>query len=142
MIKGKRGPVDTTNSPDKLNRIVEGAEIVGDVKTDSNFRMDGRLTGKLDTTGKLVIGVSGRIEGDVKCSNADIEGEFEGNIQVDGLLYLKSTAKLTGTIKTSKLKMEDGAEFNGKCDMGAVTGTAYIPENTLTVDEAEPEVVY
>ncbi len=141
MFKGGSSKVDTTNSPDKLNRIVEGTHITGDIKGDSNFRIDGILLGSLDTLGKLVIGPTGKIEGDVKCSNADIEGVFNGNISVDGLLNIKATAKVTGTITTNQIGMEVGCSFNGVCN--------YIEKQDLQlltskkqIEEVGSEIVY
>lgn len=141
MLKGGKGKTNTSqvNSPDRLNRIVEGTHIKGDIKTDSNFRIDGELVGTLDTMGKLVIGGTGRIEGEVKCGNADVEGEIIGNIHVDGVLMLKSTAKVIGNIKAGKLGIENGAQFNGKCDMGAKIETTRAEVN---VEEDESELVY
>lgn len=153
MLKGAKnktaGP--TSNSPDRLNRIVEGTNITGDVKTDSNFRLDGYLNGTLDTTGKLVVGVTGKIEGEVTCANADIEGEVVGNIKVDGLLMLKSTAKVQGNITAGKIGMENGAEFNGNCNMGAISvvtpnsnsSNSFVKQaNVKTEEENKAEMVY
>ena len=108
------------NSPDRLNRIVEGTSIEGDIRSDSNIRIDGRLKGTIHTKGRLVIGSSGIIEGEIICENADIEGVFIGKINVNQLLSLKSTAKLTGDIITSKLAIEPGAMFSGACSMGGM----------------------
>lgn len=108
------------NSPDKLNRIVEGTSIVGDIQSDSNIRIDGRLKGTVATKGRLVIGKNGFIEGEVICNDADIEGELKGTIKANGLLSLKSTSKLEGDILTGKLAIEPGASFSGSCSMGAV----------------------
>ena len=108
------------NSPDRLNRIVEGTSIEGDIRSDSNIRIDGRLKGTIHTKGRLVIGTSGVIEGEINCENADIEGVFIGKINVNQLLSLKATAKLTGDIITSKLAIEPGAMFSGACSMGGM----------------------
>ena len=106
------------NSPERLNRIVEGTEIIGDIRSDSNIRIDGKLKGTIHTKGRLVIGVTGSIEGDISCENADIEGSFTGKISVNQLLSLKATAKLKGDIQTNKLAIEPGATFTGTCTMG------------------------
>jgi cytoskeletal protein CcmA (bactofilin family) len=118
MFKGASNKTENVNSPDKLNRLVEGTVVKGDIKTDSNFRLDGELTGTINTLGKLVIGPTGKIQGEIICGNADIEGEVVGNIKVDGVLLLKSTAKFRGNIIAQKLGIENGAEFNGNCHMG------------------------
>ena len=109
------------NSPEKLNRIVDGTSIEGHIKSDSNIRIDGRLKGTINTRGRLVIGPTGSIEGEIICENADIEGAFVGKINVNGLLSLKSTAKLSGDIITGKLAIEPGAVFSGSCSMGGIT---------------------
>ena len=109
-----------TNAPDKLNRIVEGTSITGDIISDSNIRIDGKLKGTVATKGRLVIGKNGLIEGEVVCNDADIEGELKGTIKANGLLTLKSTSKLEGDILTGKLSIEPGASFSGSCSMGAV----------------------
>lgn len=111
------------NSPEKLNRIVDGTSIEGDIKSDSNIRIDGRLKGTINTKGKLVIGATGSIEGEIVCEHADIEGSFHGKIHVTGLLTLKATSKLAGDIVTGKLAIEPGAVFSGSCTMGGATAT-------------------
>lgn len=106
------------NAPDRLNRIVEGTSIKGEINADSNLRIDGTVKGHVTTKGRLVVGVNGKIEGDIICQNADIEGQVEGTIKVDELLSLKATAKLDGEMTTNKLHIEPGAEFSGTCTMG------------------------
>jgi len=141
MFKGGNGKEDVSNSPDKLNRIVDGTHIKGDIKADSNFRIDGILVGSIDTLGKLVVGPSGRIEGNVKCANADIEGEMTGNIIVDGLLNIKSTAKIQGDITTNQIGIEIGAQFKGICNYTEKQETPLINEIN-SVDDADADLVY
>lgn len=141
MFKGGNGKVDVVNSPDKLNRIVEGTHINGEIKADSNFRIDGVLVGSLDTLGKLVIGPTGKIEGDIKCANADIEGEILGNIIVDGLLNIKATAQIKGNITTNQIGIEVGAQFSGVCNYIAQEEAPMIAEKAR-IDETDSELVY
>ncbi len=105
------------NSPEKLNRIVDGTEIDGKIVSDSNIRIDGRVKGNINVKGRLVVGPSGRIDGEIICENADIEGIINGKISVNGLLSLKSTARLACDMLTQKLAIEPGAVFSGNCQM-------------------------
>ena len=121
MFKGNNNSSQKTadvNAPDRLNRIVEGTSIQGEINADSNIRIDGTVKGHVITKGRLVVGVNGKIEGDIICQNADIEGEILGTIKVGELLSLKATAKLNGEMTTDKLHIEPGAEFSGTCIMG------------------------
>jgi cytoskeletal protein CcmA (bactofilin family) len=120
MFKQNQAMKNTTvdaNAPDRLNRIVEGTFIQGEISSDSNIRIDGKVKGIVTTKGRLVIGAHGSIEGEIICQNADIEGTINGTIRVDELLSLKSTAKITGDIITNKLAIESGADFSGTCNM-------------------------
>jgi cytoskeletal protein CcmA (bactofilin family) len=101
----------------KTNRIVEGTSIKGDIDTQTDFRLDGALVGNFKTTGKLVIGPTGSITGDVICNNADIEGIFNGNIQVNDMLNVKAKAVIHGEVTVGKLSVEPGADFSATCIM-------------------------
>lgn len=101
----------------KTNRIVEGTKITGDIVTQADFRLDGELIGNFKSNGKLVIGASGIIKGDVTCKNADIEGRYDGKIQVLELLNIKSTATIIGDVSIGKLSVEPGASFSATCVM-------------------------
>jgi cytoskeletal protein CcmA (bactofilin family) len=102
-----------------INRIVEGTSIEGEIRCESNIRIDGSFVGNLTTKGRLVIGPAGRIEGTVNCQNAEIEGLVKGKLYVQQMLSLKGTAKVEGDIFTDKLSIEPGSSFTGACNMGA-----------------------
>jgi len=108
---------NSSDQPNRLNRFVEGTNIKGDLVSDSNIRLDGELIGDLTTTGKLVVGPTGKITGNIICANADIEGTIIGTIKVDEFLQLKATANYKGEITTGKISIEKGAEFTGTCIM-------------------------
>jgi cytoskeletal protein CcmA (bactofilin family) len=108
------------NAPDMaINRIVEGTVIEGDIRSESNVRIDGQFVGNINTRGRLVIGPTGKVEGTVNCENSEIEGFLKGKINVQQLLSLKASAKVEGDILTAKLSIEPGATFTGACSMGA-----------------------
>ncbi|MBM3427257.1 MAG: polymer-forming cytoskeletal protein [Bacteroidetes bacterium] len=113
MARLPENPLDTS-----INRIVEGTSIKGDIRCESNIRIDGVFVGDLITKGRLVVGPNGKIEGNVTCQNAELEGQIKGKIQVQQLLTLKSTAKVEGDMVTDKLAIEPGANFTGSCSMG------------------------
>jgi cytoskeletal protein CcmA (bactofilin family) len=80
-------------------------------------RIDGILNGNLQTKGKVVIGETGKANGEVSCKNADISGKIEGKIIVSELLSLKPSSFISGDIATNKLAIEPGARFTGNCNM-------------------------
>lgn len=102
------------------NRILGGTSIEGNVKSDGDFRVDGRMKGSISISGKLVIGEKGNVEGEVECGSANISGRFEGTLKVEELLSLEANAQVKGDIFTSRLSVVPGADFSGSCSMGAV----------------------
>jgi cytoskeletal protein CcmA (bactofilin family) len=115
--------IETENNV--INQIGVGTEITGDVSTNGDIRFDGVLTGNLKTKGKVVIGETGAVKGEITCRNSVVEGKVEGKIAVGELLTLKATSSFTGDIITRRLAIEPGAKFSGKCDMSSETSTAY-----------------
>ena len=100
-----------------VNMLGAGTTIKGDIQSNGDFRVDGTLVGSIQSKGKIVIGATGNVEGEVICRNADVSGKVKAQITVSELLTLKSTAKLSGEITTSKLSIEPGAKFSGTCNM-------------------------
>ena len=103
-----------------VNIIGAGTSIDGDITTNGDMRIDGNLTGSINVKGKLVVGPSGTVEGEIICQNADISGTIKGKIGVAELLSLKASSKLNGDIITNKIAVEPGATFSGSCSMGGV----------------------
>jgi len=106
-------------SSSAVNAIGQGSTIKGDIITEGDLRIDGSLIGTIKTKGRLVLGETGLVEGEVVCQNALIAGTVKARIQVTELLSLKATANLQGDIITNKLSIEPGANFTGSCSMGA-----------------------
>jgi cytoskeletal protein CcmA (bactofilin family) len=95
-----------------------GTTIEGSINSSENIRFDGNLIGNLNTKGKVFIGQSGTVSGEIRCKNCEVEGVVDGKVIVTELLSLRSMSKVYGEIKTGKLAIEPGATFTGKCDMG------------------------
>lgn len=100
-----------------INLLGTGTAVKGEIQSDGDFRIDGSLKGAIHCKGKLVIGTTGNVEGEIICSNIDISGKVDGQVVVSELLSLKSTAHLKGDISTAKLSIEPGAVFTGSCKM-------------------------
>lgn len=108
---GKEG---TSNA---VNLLCEGTVIVGDIKTKNDIRVDGIIKGKIMTSGRLVVGSTAKIEGDIECGNIDVTGVILGNITSGGTVSLKAPAKVIGNIVSAILAVEPGVFFNGNCQM-------------------------
>ena len=125
------------NEPDNtaINLISIGTDITGDIKSNGDIRIDGSLTGNLNTKGKVVIGATGKVKGEINCKNSEVAGIIEGKIAVGQLLNLKASSKIHGDIVTSKLSIEPGAVFSVNCKMSDTDTNAGVG----IIKEKEPE---
>ncbi len=72
------------NPGNTVNLLCEGTVIVGDIKTKNDIRVDGMIKGKIITTGRLVVGSTAKLEGNVDCVNIDVQGVVIGDILAAG----------------------------------------------------------
>lgn len=122
MFNSNKKRMGKTNDADSFarNHIAKGTSISGDIETNGDIRIDGVLVGTLKSTGKVVVGNTGSIDGDIICQNSNVSGKVKGKITVKELLALQASASINGDIITGKLSIEPGATFTGSCSMGAV----------------------
>ena len=104
-----------TNDAPSVNMLSVDAIIKGDIIIDGDFRLDGNLTGNIKCSGKILIGLSGCIEGEIECRNAEIFGKVIGNIIASDIVILKESSNFNGEILTTKLMVESGAILTVKC---------------------------
>ena len=111
------------NNFNSVNLIASSTKLTGDINTETDIRIDGSLNGNLNTAGRLIVGSSGHITGEITCKTAEIEGNVDGKITVTELLTLKSTSNLKGEVTTGQLMIEPGAVFSGSCKMDRNTNS-------------------
>ncbi|MBW7847232.1 MAG: polymer-forming cytoskeletal protein [Bacteroidales bacterium] len=108
---------DIVSDAGARNIIGQGTKITGDIHLKGDFRIDGELIGSIYSEGRIVIGGSGVVQGNITCQNADISGVLTGNLNSADMTHFKATAVVEGDLKTARLAIELGAKFSGKCDM-------------------------
>jgi cytoskeletal protein CcmA (bactofilin family) len=93
--------------------IGSGALFEGTLKLRGNFQIDSEFRGELRTEGKIVIGTSGSVVGDVWASEVEILGAVVGNVSARRLLTLRSGSRVHGKMTSVCIEMERHAFFNG-----------------------------
>jgi len=109
------------------NTMASSTTVKGDILTENDFRLDGKVEGNITCSGKLVIGPKGKVTGKVISDNAEIMGEIDGSIIVKAKLVLKASAVIKGDIQTQTIEIEPNARFNGSCVMAGEVS----PKNTI-----------
>ena len=104
-------------SSPSVDVIESSTKIIGDVVSKADFRVDGVVEGNITTSGKVVIGKTGKIIGKLICSNADMSGSINGEVEVSETLSLMSDSYVKGDIITAKLSVEEGAQVEATISM-------------------------
>lgn len=122
------------------NALAFGTLVKGDVTTDGDFRLDGRIEGTISCGGKIVVGPTAQVEGDIVSVNAEILGTVVGSITTSEVLVLKPTAVIKGIITTQALVVEPSAKFSGTCNMALTEDDdANDPEDILPLPSREDD---
>ena len=124
-------------SSPSVDVIESSTKIVGDIVSKADFRIDGVVEGNITTTGKVVVGASGKISGKLNCSNADVSGSISGHIQISETLSLMSESYIQGDITTAKLSVEEGAQVDATIVMK--TGKQLKAVESESSNEKKPE---
>lgn len=99
------------------NALAVGTYVKGNITAQEDLRIDGKMDGNIECSGKIVVGPQAEITGDLQCQNTDLMGTVTGNIVIYETASLKSSARFTGEIVAKYIEIEAGAIFNGTCKM-------------------------
>ncbi|MCY4172206.1 MAG: polymer-forming cytoskeletal protein [Bacteroidetes bacterium] len=134
--KKNKGPIakkgDDPVGISNLNIISEGTAINGELVSQSDTRVGGKLIGDLKVEGTVVITDNGFIDGSIHGDDVNISGSVKGKVIATNKVFLTGTAKIIGTISASRLVVEEGAIFNGECLMGGKTkalSSSFVPSS-------------
>lgn len=92
-------------------------EFIGDIKFKENFRIDGIFKGKVLSGNNLIVGETGEVDADIEVNSLSINGRIKGSLKAKGKIEIFSKARVSGTLVTPKLIIEEGAFFQGACQM-------------------------
>jgi cytoskeletal protein CcmA (bactofilin family) len=91
--------------------------IVGDIKFNDSFRIDGKFKGEIKKGDTLIIGETGNVEADIEVNNISINGKLKGTVIAREKIEIFSNGSVTGKIVSPKLIIKEGAFFQGSCQM-------------------------
>ena len=74
--------VEQTVNVNSVSRISSGTFFKGEITSLSDIRIDGDFEGMLYSKGRVVIGETANVKGDIICDNVDMWGHITGNLYV------------------------------------------------------------
>jgi len=116
------GRVDGDVRVDARLALEPTAVIKGKVRAAS-CSVRGKVMGDVESQQDLTIGETGVVNADaIAGKDMVIAGEINGNVKCGGRLRLTPTGRLTGNIRARTIVLEEGAQFNGACNMTKPSG--------------------
>lgn len=94
------------------------ADLEGKLIVKQSMRVDGKVRGELISSGTITIGSTGSLDGELTAKDVVIGGKITGSLTASGKTILECSSILGGDLKTSQLVVQEGAKFNGNCNMG------------------------
>lgn len=108
---------ETIHSTGTETVVGAGVTLRGDLRSDGDILIDGRLEGRIETEGNLSIGVNAVVFGPVSGMNVSIAGRVEGPVGAAGEVAITSTGQVLGDIACNTLSVESGGVFLGRSQM-------------------------
>jgi len=94
-------------------------KVEGELASEGNIRIDGQVTGNVQTTQNLAVGEQAVIIANIKALNAVIAGKIKGNVTIEEALEITETGQVEGDIAVKIISIAPGATLNGQCRMPA-----------------------
>jgi cytoskeletal protein CcmA (bactofilin family) len=96
----------------------EGTEFSGEMRFRDVLRIDGRANGRIVSDNTLIIGETGQVDAEIDCGVVSIRGRVSGQVRGRERIELLSGCRVQARLVAPKLLIEDGAFFEGDCQMG------------------------
>jgi cytoskeletal protein CcmA (bactofilin family) len=94
-------------------------EILGaQVRLKGDYVIEGRVDGRIETDGCLVIGPDAFVSGEVFAKSVVVHGRADAMIHASERCEFLSTAVVTGGVTAYRFRIEDGASFAGRTMVG------------------------
>jgi cytoskeletal protein CcmA (bactofilin family) len=129
---------------DNITLLAKGVLLRGEMRVEGTVRIDGRLEGDLHTTGTVVIGEDGIVQGTISAGTVINSGKIKATVTATERLQLLKTGILVGEVHAPAFSMEDGAKFQGSSDMGVASwgdDVQKFPSNVRDIASQRPKAV-
>jgi len=93
--------------------------VKGEVISDDEVIIEGKVEGKINVKNRLIIGKNGRIEADIEAREVTIRGRVDGNVKGIQRVEIVPEGILNGNITAPNVIISEGAIFAGNIDMKA-----------------------
>ncbi len=130
----------------QLNGLLDrGCSFEGKLMFDGTVQINGDFRGEILSDGTLVIGAEAHVNARIQVDALVVEGSVQGLVEAKGRIELRRGSPLLANIGTQSLIIEDGAIFQGQCQMvdegAAAAAHAIQTERPLLAEDGEDSLM-
>lgn len=108
----------SSSSQGELNGFLDaGSHIKGTLHFEDTFRIDGKVTGSVESDGHLIVGEKGEVDGEIDVKRVSVSGIVRGHLKARERVEITSLGRVYADITAPILTMEEGAILEGRCVM-------------------------
>jgi cytoskeletal protein CcmA (bactofilin family) len=101
-----------------LNGFLDkGSHLKGELFFEETFRIDGKFEGKIPGGSELILGDSAEVDAEIHVDRISINGSLKGSVHATERIEMHQSARVSADLQTPVLLIEEGAYFQGSCDM-------------------------
>ncbi|MBI3119798.1 MAG: polymer-forming cytoskeletal protein [Candidatus Hydrogenedentes bacterium] len=115
MLDARKGK--NYNENKVVSIIGPGTTVSGEVNSKGTIRIEGTVTGRINSDDSIVVHESGRVKADLIAGQVIISGEVLGNVFAHDRLEITTSGKVVGDITAPRISIAEGVLFEGKCTM-------------------------
>ena len=113
---------DAPGTPTTRGFLSSEVSIDGDLSFRNELLIDGKVNGKINATGTLIVGKNALVRGEVRVKSVTLQGTIEGNVFASERCVLEPGATLRGDIESPSLALDENASFLGRAKISANRG--------------------
>ncbi len=113
----ERAPAPLKGSTEVPTVIGKDAVVKGELTSQNDMLIHGRVEGKIRGANRVVVSESGNVQAQVYASIVSIHGEVHGDCEASKKIEITETGKVFGNISAEAVAIAEGATFRGSIKM-------------------------
>jgi len=115
----ERAPAPLESKTTEVPKTVIGKDTVikGELTSQNDILIEGRVEGKIRGSHRVVIGETGNVQAHVHARIVSVRGEVHGDCEASNRVEITATGKVFGNISAETIVVAEGATFRGSSRM-------------------------
>jgi len=91
----------------------------GELRSDENVMIHGKIVGRIEATADLLVEESGSIEAEVVTHSIDVRGRIVGDVVASDRFEIHPSGNMVGDIRAPRVILTDGCKYKGHIEVDA-----------------------